>query len=160
MFSHKFVMIFPKCYKFTYLSSSFTFKDIFYQKGFVDSDSSAIATIDVSASDYNELFKLNVPLWDPSSAIIDTEQVRYFTNASGWTDVSFSHAIVDTSAIFTSHSDQSVKRDFLRSMLKDITGTTRFISACMLIGSLPGRDDSPPISIILAPLSKSLEAFS
>ena len=110
------------------LSSSFTFKDIFYQKGFTDSDSSAIAIIDVSASDYNNLFKLNVPLWDPSTAIIDTEQVRYFTNASGWTDVSFSHAIVDTSAIFTSHSDQSVKRDFLRSMLKDITGTTRLNS--------------------------------
>ncbi len=110
------------------LSSSFTFKDIFYQKGFTDSDSSAIATIDVSASDYSNLFKLNVPLWDPSSAIIDTEQVRYFTNASGWSDVSFSHAVVNTNAIFDTHSDQSVKRDFLRSMLKDITGTTRLNS--------------------------------
>ena len=112
------------------MTSSFTFKDIFYQHGFLDSDSSATAIIDVSAAHYNDLFKLNVPLYDPSAGAPNTDRVRYLTKASGWTDVSFSNAVVSSAAdprgpIFSSHSDQSIKKDFLRSMLKDITGTTR-----------------------------------
>lgn len=107
------------------MSTSFTFKDIFYQRGFSTSDSSAVAVIDVSASDYNNLFKLNIPLYDPSAGSIDTDNVRYLTKSSGWTDVSFSRADVSDNPIFTSHTDQSIKKDFLRSMLKDITGTTR-----------------------------------
>jgi hypothetical protein len=55
--------------------------------------------------------------------------VRYLTK-SNWTDVAFSSAVVSSAAaprgpIFSSHSDQSIKKDFLRSMLSDITGTTR-----------------------------------
>ena len=107
------------------MSTSFTFKDIFYQRGFSDSDSSAVAVIDVSAADYNNLFKLNIPLYDPSAGSIDTDNVRYLTKSSGWTDVSFSQADVSDNPIFASHTDQSIKKDFLRSMLKDITGTTR-----------------------------------
>ena len=107
------------------MSTSFTFKDIFYQRGFSTSDSSAVAVIDVSASDYNNLFKLNIPLYDPSAGSIDTDNVRYLTKSSGWTDVSFSRADVSDNPIFTSHTDQSIKKDFLRAMLKDITGTTR-----------------------------------
>ena len=107
------------------MSTSFTFKDIFYQRGFSGSDSSAVAVIDVSAADYNNLFKLNIPLYDPSAGSIDTDNVRYLTKSSGWTDVSFSQADVSDNPIFTSHTDQSIKKDFLRSMLKDITGTTR-----------------------------------
>ena len=107
------------------MSTSFTFKDIFYQRGFSGSDSSAVAVIDVSAADYNSLFKLNIPLYDPSAGSIDTDNVRYLTKSSGWTDVSFSQADVSDNPIFTSHTDQSIKKDFLRSMLKDITGTTR-----------------------------------
>ena len=112
------------------MTSSFTFKDIFYQRGFADSDSSASAIIDVNAADYNGLFKLNVPLYDPAAGAPNTDLVRYLTKASGWTDVSFSNAVVSSAAaprgpIFSSHSDQSIKKDFLRSMLKDITGTTR-----------------------------------
>lgn len=112
------------------MTSSFTFKDIFYQRGFADSDSSASAIINVNASDYNDLFKLNVPLYDPAAGAPNTDLVRYLTKASGWTDVSFSNAVVSSAAaprgpIFSSHSDQSIKKDFLRAMLKDITGTTR-----------------------------------
>jgi hypothetical protein len=107
------------------MTTTFTFKDIFYQKGFVSADSSAVAVVDVSASDYANLFKLNVPLYDPSNGTLNTEQVRYLTKSEGWTDVSFSNAVVSSGAIFTSHSDQSIKKDYLRSMLKDITGTTR-----------------------------------
>jgi len=112
------------------MTSSFTFKDIFYQRGFSDSDSSATAIIDVSAAAYNDLFKLNVPLYDPAAGTPNTDLVRYLTKASGWTDVSFSNAVVSSAAdprgpIFSSHSDQSIKKDFLRSMLRDITGTTR-----------------------------------
>ena len=65
------------------MSTSFTFKDIFYQRGFSDSDSSAVAVIDVSAADYNNLFKLNIPLYDPSAGSIDTDNVRYLTKSSG-----------------------------------------------------------------------------
>lgn len=111
------------------MTSSFTFKDIFYQHGFLDADSSATAIIDVSAANYNELFKLNVPLYDPSTGAPDTDLVRYLTKPN-WIDVSFSNAVVSSAAaprgpIFSSHSDQSIKKDFLRSMLRDITGTTR-----------------------------------
>lgn len=112
------------------MTTSFTFKDIFYQRGFADEDSSATAIIDVSAAHYNDLFKLNVPLYDPATGTPNTDLVRYLTKASGWTDVSFSNAVVSSAAaprgpIFSSHSDQSIKKDFLRSMLRDITGTTR-----------------------------------
>ncbi len=109
------------------MNETFTFKDIFYQKGFsgIGVDCSAIAFIDVSASDYTNLFKLNIPIYDPSSSVVDTDNVRYLTKADNWKDVSFSDAIVDVSAIFGSHNDQSIKKDMVRSMLLDITGTTR-----------------------------------
>lgn len=128
------------------MTSTFTFKDIFYQRGF-DSDSSVpIAVIDVSAADYQELFKLNVPLYDPSAGTVDTENVRYLTQASGWTDVSFSSAEVSDNPIFTSHIDQSIKKDFLRSMLKDITGTTRlnnlFKNQATMVGHIESLDAS------------------
>ncbi len=128
------------------MTSTFTFKDIFYQRGFADSDSSSVAVIDVSAADYQELFKLNVPLYDPSAGSVDTEQVRYLTQASGWTDVSFSSAEVSDNPIFTSHKDQSIKKDFLRSMLKDITGTTRlnnlFKNQATMVGHIESLDSS------------------
>ena len=128
------------------MTSTFTFKDIFYQRGFADSDSSSVAVIDVSAANYQELFKLNVPLYDPSSGTVDTEQVRYLTQASGWTDVSFSSAEVSDNPIFTSHIDQSIKKDFLRSMLKDITGTTRlnnlFKNQATMVGHIESLDAS------------------
>lgn len=128
------------------MTSTFTFKDIFYQRGFADSDSSSVAVIDVSAADYQELFKLNVPLYDPSAGTVDTENVRYLTQASGWTDVSFSSAEVSDNPIFTSHIDQSIKKDFLRSMLKDITGTTRlnnlFKNQATMVGHIESLDAS------------------
>ena len=128
------------------MTSTFTFKDIFYQRGFADADSSSVAVIDVSAADYQELFKLNVPLYDPSAGSVDTEQVRYLTQASGWTDVSFSSAEVSDNPIFTSHMDQSIKKDFLRSMLKDITGTTRlnnlFKNQATMVGHIESLDSS------------------
>ncbi len=107
------------------MSQTFSFKDIFYQKGFQQSDSSAVAIIDVSAADYNDLFKINVPIYDPSTGYIDVDNVRYLTKSNGWSDVSFSNAVVFENPIFSSHTDQTIKRDYLRSMLKDITGTTR-----------------------------------
>tara|TARA_B100001142_G_scaffold262460_1_gene265449 strand:+ start:811 stop:2607 length:1797 start_codon:yes stop_codon:yes gene_type:complete len=109
------------------MTAQFTFKDIFFQKGFSSSDSSAVAVIDVSAADYNDLFKLNIPLFDPeiSGVNVDTDHIRYFTNSSGWTDVSFSNADVSSGAIFNKHINQTVKKDFLRSMIKDITGGFR-----------------------------------
>ena len=107
------------------MTSEFTFKDIFYQKGFTSDDSSAVAVIDVSAADYSNLFKLNIPIFDPSSGVVDTDSVRYLTKSEQWSDVSFSSADVSSGAIFASHSNQTIKKDFLRSMLKDITGTTR-----------------------------------
>ena len=107
------------------MSQTFSFKDIFYQKGFQQSDSSAVAIIDVSAADYNDLFKINVPIYDPSTGYIDVDNVRYLTKSNGWSDVSFSNAVVIENPIFSSHTDQTIKRDYLRSMLKDITGTTR-----------------------------------
>ena len=109
------------------MTSSFTFKDIFYQQGFSGADSDATATISVPASDFNGLFKLNIPVFDPAvgSSGVDTDSVRYLTKSAAFPDISFSEAVVDSGAIFTSHSDQTVKKDYLRSMLKDITGTTR-----------------------------------
>jgi hypothetical protein len=133
------------------MTSSFTFKDIFYQRGFSDEDSSATAIIDVSAADYNDLFKLNVPLYDPANGTPNTDLVRYLTNASGWTDVAFSSAVVSSAAdprgpIFSSHSDQSIKKDFLRSMLRDITGTTRlnnlFKNQSTMVTHIEGLDAS------------------
>lgn len=132
------------------MTSSFTFKDIFYQHGFADSDSSATAIIDVSAADYNEIFKLNVPLYDPSAGTPNTDLVRYLTK-SNWTDVAFSSAVVSSAAdprgpIFSSHSDQSIKKDFLRSMLRDITGTTRlnnlFKNQSTMVTHIEGLDAS------------------
>lgn len=110
------------------MSSNFTFKDIFYQNGFLPSDSSAIAIIDVSLENFNSLFKLNIPLFDPniSNAGVDTDKVRYYTNNSNyWTDVSFSEAILSSGYISELYTNQSVKKDYMRSMLKDITGTTK-----------------------------------
>lgn len=137
------------------MTSSFTFKDIFYQKGFANSDSSATAVVDVVATDYNNLFKLNIPIYDPASGVPNTDLVRYLTKGSGWKSVNFSNAVVSTAAedttnsrgpIFTSHNDQSIKKDFLRSMLFDITGSTRlnnlFKNQQTMISHIEGLDTS------------------
>lgn len=118
----------------TNLTQDFGFKNIFYQEGFDFTDSSAVAEIDISVSKLNNpgLFFLNVPVFDPNSGTsgLNEEQiqVRYFTDVNGWPDVSFSEAIVKVNPIFNHHHDQSIKKDFARSMVKDIIGTNRFQS--------------------------------
>ena len=91
----------------TNITQAFSFKDIFYQKGFDLNDISAVAYIDVSADHYRDLFKLNIPLYEPNTSI-DQQQIRYFTNKDGWTDVSFSNAEVSYNPIFSSAVDQSL----------------------------------------------------
>ena len=104
------------------LPVEFTFKHIFYQRGFIEGvDSSAVAVIDVSASDYNDLFKLNFPFFYPSDNFYEfIGTLRYLTKASGWTDISFSTASVNSGYISTA---TTIKRDVLRSFIKDLTGS-------------------------------------
>ena len=104
------------------LPVEFTFKHIFYQRGFIEGiDSSAVAVIDVSASDYNDLFKLNFPFFYPSDNFYEfIGTLRYLTKASGWTDISFSTAAVNSGYISTA---TTIKRDVLRSFIKDLTGS-------------------------------------
>lgn len=104
------------------LPVEFTFKHIFYQRGFIEGiDSSAVAVIDVSASDYNDLFKLNFPFFYPSDNFYEfIGTLRYLTKASGWTDISFSTAAVNSGYI---SSATTIKRDVLRSFIKDLTGS-------------------------------------
>ena len=117
----------------TNLSNHFTFKDIFYQEGFDFTDSSAVAEIDMSVNLFNSpgLFKLNIPVLDPSNAQYpisfntDSRLIRYFTDVSGWPDVSFSEAVVTLHNVNKYHHDQTVKKDFIRSNLRDVMGTTR-----------------------------------
>ena len=113
----------------TNLTENFTFKDIFYQEGFDFTDSSAVAEINISKTKLNNpgLFKLNIPLSTKTSNGIDMDldQVRYFTDVSGWPDISFSDATVKIHNINRYHHDQTIKKDFTRSMIKDIMGTTR-----------------------------------
>jgi hypothetical protein len=114
----------------TNLSKHFTFKDIFYQEGFDFTDSSAVAEINISKTKLNNpgLFKLNIPFSTKTSnggVNMDLDQVRYFTDVSGWPDISFSEATVKIHNMNSYHHDQTVKKDFTRSMMKDIMGTTR-----------------------------------
>ena len=113
----------------TNLTENFTFKDIFYQEGFDFTDSSAVSEINISKTKLNNpgLFKLSIPFNNSTSNGIDMDltQVRYFTDVSGWPDISFSESTVKIHNINRYHYDQTVKKDFTRSMMKDIMGTTR-----------------------------------
>jgi hypothetical protein len=133
------------------MSDTFSFRDIFYQRGFDASDSDATATIDVSASAFNELFKLNFPIGDASSNL-NVDRVRYLvkdvwgTSPSDNLYVAFSNATVTSGNIFPASPDQALKRDFLRSMIKDITGTTRlnnlFKNQATMADNVSGLDAS------------------
>ena len=110
----------------TNVTQTFSFKDIFYQKGFDLNDISAVAYIDVSADGYKDLFKLNIPLYDPSASTdLDQQQIRYFTNKDGWKDVSFSEAEVSFNPIFLNAVDQTIAKDFTRSMFNDVLSNSR-----------------------------------
>ena len=110
----------------TNVTQTFSFKDIFYQKGFDLNDISAVAYIDVSADDYKDLFKLNIPLYDASASTdLDQQQIRYFTNKDGWKDVSFSQAEVSFNPIFLNAVDQTIAKDFTRSMFNDVLSNSR-----------------------------------
>ena len=118
----------------TNLTEGFGFKNIFYQEGFDFTDSSAVAVLDVPKAKLNDpgLFFLNVPVFDicgaNSNSMFDDVQLRYFTDVSGWPDISFSEASVSINPIYKFSNDQSIKKDFTRAMIQDILGTNRFQS--------------------------------
>lgn len=133
------------------MSDTFSFRDIFYQRGFDASDSDATATIDISASAFSGLFKLNFPIGDPSSNL-NVDRVRYLvkdvwgSSSSDDLYVPFSSATVTENMILAASGDQSLKRDFLRSMILDITGTTRlnnlFKNQATMADNVAGLDAS------------------
>jgi hypothetical protein len=111
------------------ITDQFSFEDIFYQKGFSDEDSDAKTLLKVNLENFQDLFKLNLNvLYFRDTKCVDVNKIRYKTYSSGWNnniDLSYSESIVFENGIFTKHRDQTLKKDFLRSIIKDITGTTK-----------------------------------
>lgn len=111
------------------ITDQFSFQDIFYQKGFSDEDSDAKSLLKVSLANFQGLFKLNLSILDfRDTNCIDVNKIRYKTYSSGWNnnaDISYSDSVVFENGIFAKHKDQTLKKDFLRSIIKDITGTTK-----------------------------------
>ena len=92
----------------------------------------AIATFDLSASVFNNLFFITVDSSDIDNAegndvvfSIDGNAVQYpFVEASGASDVSmaFSNSTVKYGAVNNQYVDQSLKKDIVRHVAKSITG--------------------------------------
>ena len=119
---------------FTDLSGAISEKlnliDIYFQTGFVDTDASATADISVNHALFNDLFKINIPFGEFD---VNYSSIRYKSKASGWPGVPFSEAIVrhiypensTRSSIYQNTSDQRLKKDFLRGLLFQLTGSKK-----------------------------------
>ena len=104
--------------------------DIYFQTGFVDTDASATADISINHVFFNDLFKLNIPFGDVD---VDYASIRYKINATGWPNIPFSDAIVrhiysensTRSSIYKNTRDQRLKKDFLRGLIYQLTGSKK-----------------------------------
>lgn len=114
----------------------------------------AIATFDLSASVFNNLFFITVDSSDINNDdntdvifSIDGSAVQYpFVEASGASDVSmaFSNSTVKYGAVNNQYVDQSLKKDIVRHIAKSITGgyavADIFSNESELIGDVESRD--------------------
>ena len=116
----------------------------------------AIATFDLSASVFNNLFFITVDSSDINNDdntdvifSIDGNNVQYpFVEASGASDVSmaFSNSTVKYGAVNNQYVDQSLKKDIVRHIAKSITGgyavADIFSNESELIADVESRDVS------------------
>ena len=108
---------------------------VLYQEGFDFTDSSASAVLDVPLSYLNAtntkpaMFKFNMPM---SESTTEYEQakgmLRYQTDSRGWTDLSFSTATVTQGNVNTFNHEQTISKDFPRSLFNQIIGANRLNS--------------------------------
>ena len=68
----------------TNITNTFSFSDVFYQKGFEDSETDAKATIEHVIDDFQNIFKLNIPYMGIDSAHLDGANIRYYINQNTW----------------------------------------------------------------------------
>lgn len=116
----------------------------------------AIATFDLSASVFNNLFFITVDSSDIDNVegndvvfSIDGSAVQYpFVEASGASDVSmaFSNSTIKFGAVNNQYVDQSLKKDIVRHIAKSITGgyavADIFSNESELIADVVSQDDS------------------
>ncbi len=104
--------------------------DIYFQTGFLDTDASANADISINHLFFNDLFKISIPFGDFD---VDYASIRYKSNALGWPNIPFSDAIVrhiypensTRSSIYKNTRDQRLKKDFLRGLIYQLTGSKK-----------------------------------
>ena len=111
----------------TNITNTFSFSDVFYQKGFEESQYDAKATIEHSIDDFQNMFKLNIPFLGLDSSHLDGANIRYFITQNAWPTISFSQATVTTNQINTNSVDQSISKDMLRYMIQTITGNINML---------------------------------
>lgn len=94
--------------------------DFLFIPGFQATDSKA--RLNVPRDLFSKLFYYSVNY--PDLLRSDYTKIKYAMDSSGWFDASYSNAIVDASdQIITSSIYQNVKYDYIRFILKEITGT-------------------------------------
>lgn len=104
--------------------------DIYFQTGFIDTDASATADISLSYIYMTELFKINIPFGEFN---VNYSTIRFKTTSKGWPSINLSRAVVRSeypenstrSSIYKKNKDQTLRKDFLRGLIFQLTGNKR-----------------------------------
>ena len=75
---------------------------------------------------FNDLFKINIPFGEFE---VNYSTIRFKTKSTGWPSLNLSHAIVRSeypetstrSSIYKKNNDQSLRKDFLRGLIYQLT---------------------------------------
>jgi hypothetical protein len=139
------------------LDVSASYEDEIIQQGLPDV--SAVAIIDISASEFSDVFKITIDSSDIDD--LSANDVLYDVSDATFPDISYSLATVTTGKINSSYTDQSLKKDMVRSLAKAITGgyaaSDIFSNESLLLADVVELDASfsEAFSTLLADVSSS-----
>jgi hypothetical protein len=139
------------------LDVSASYEDEIIQQGLPDV--SAVATIDISASDFSDVFKITIDSSDIDD--LSANDVIYDVSDATFPSISYSSATVTSGKVNSTYTDQSLKKDLVRSIAKAITGgyaaSDIFSNESLLLADVVDHDASfsEAFSTILADVSSS-----
>jgi hypothetical protein len=128
-----------------------SYMDLFFVPGFSGTD--ATATLNVPVDKFSRLFWVNMKFQD----LVDSANLKYAIDPTGWNNgdpVPFSQAVVTNSTAVNpsvAASRQQIKQDFVRFIMKEITGSlymnSLFRNKASLVSSTAAADQAFQSSI-------------
>jgi hypothetical protein len=124
------------------LDVSASYEDVLIQQGLAAAN--GLVLIDVSASDFSDMFKITVDSSDIDD--LSANDVIYDVSDTTFPSIEYSSATVTSGKVNEAYSDQSLKKDMVRHIAKCITGgyaaADIFSNETDLLNDVVDHDDS------------------